>query len=641
VPAASIAPPSIRRSRVDLGELAPTHRAPTTGALALGALGVVYGDIGTNPLFALQEAFAGTDALKPTPENVLGVLSLVFWALVAVVSVKYLTFVMRASNEGEGGILALLALVPERTKAYVLVPVVLFGAALLYGDGVVTPAISVLSAVEGLKTAAPATEKWVVPITVAILLALFAAQRRGTHRIGAVFGPIMILWFFAIAAVSAPWIAKNPVVLGALDPRHARDFIAHGGWHAFLSLGAVVLTIAGGEALYADMGHFGRRPIMIAWYSLVLPCLVVAYFGQGAYLLSGGAIGTSTTFYAIVPSFALYPMIALATIATVIASQALVSGAYSLTHQAIELGFFPRVRVVHTSAGQFGQIYVPFVNSMLAIACVALVVRFGESAKLAAAYGLAVTGTMTITSIAYFVVLTRAWQWPIWRAGVLVTIFLVIDLAFLAANLTKFMVGGYVPVGIGLVVFAFMIIWMAGRRRLGKQMAALIHPADDFVRELAAHPCARVRGAAVFMTAHPTGIPPVLFHHFKHNQVLHQQVVLLSITSSTRPFVPDAERATVESLGEGMYRVKAKFGFMQMPDAPAALAACKQHGLTIDPARTSYYLGRETLICDRARGPARWWRSVFALVSRNAQSAPGYFGIPPNRVVELGIQLEV
>jgi KUP system potassium uptake protein len=555
--------------------------------------------------------------------------------------VKYLGFVMRASNEGEGGILALLALVPKPKTSFVLVPLVLFGAALLYGDGVVTPAISVLSAVEGLKTAAPSTERFVVPITVVILLLLFAAQSRGTHRIGSVFGPVMVFWFTAIAACAAPWIAKQPEVLWALDPRRGVAFLFHGHWHAFLSLGAVVLCIAGGEALYADMGHFGRKPIAIAWYGLVLPSLVVAYFGQGAFLLGGGAIGTSTTFYAIVPRLALYPMVALATIATVIASQALVSGAYSLTHQAIELGFFPRVRVVHTSAGQFGQIYVPFVNTVLAIACVALVVGFGASSKLAAAYGLAVTGTMSITSVAYFVVLTRAWKWPIWRAAPLALGFLAIDLAFLVANLTKFFAGGWVPVGLGILVFGFMMTWIAGRRRLGQQMAALVHPADDFLRELAEAPCARVRGTAVFMTAHPTGIPPVLFHHFKHNQVLHEQVVLLSIRSSGRPFVPSSSRATVEALGQGFYRVHAEFGFMEAPNAPAALAACAPLGLEVAPARTSYYLGRETLLCDRAHGPARWWRSLFAVISRNAQSAPGYFGIPPNRVVELGIQLEV
>jgi KUP system potassium uptake protein len=636
----SIAAPSLRAS------IADSEAPPSTRVLALGALGVVYGDIGTNPLFALQEAFVGSEALAPTRQNVLGVLSLVFWALIFVVSVKYLTFVMRASNEGEGGILALLALVPAkangRGRGTLLVFVVLFGAALLYGDGVVTPAISVLSAIEGLKTAAPSTEKIVVPLTIAILLGLFAAQRSGTHRIGSIFGPVMILWFVAIAACGISWIVRQPAVLLALDPRSAISFVRAGGWHAFSALGAVVLCIAGGEALYADMGHFGRRPIAIAWYALVLPCLVCAYFGQGAFLLGGGSIDGTTTFYAIVPSILVLPMVLLAAFATVIASQALISGAYSLTHQAMQLGFFPRVSVVHTSAGHIGQIYVPFINTMLAIACVALVGGFGASSKLAAAYGLAVTGTMTITSIAYFVVLTRTWKWPIARAVLLVAAFLAIDLAFLSANLSKFLAGGWVPVGIGVLVFSFMTIWMAGRRRLSLKMASLVFPAADFVRDLGITPCARVRGTAVFMTAHPTGIPPLLFHHFKHNQVLHEEVILLSIASTSSPFVTESERVTVEELGQGLFRVQARFGFMQTPDAPAAIAtAAARFGLRAEPARTSYYLGRETLITARSHGPARWWRDAFAIISRNAQSAQGYFGIPPNRVIELGIQLEL
>jgi len=619
-------------------------KAPATAALALAALGVVYGDIGTNPLFALQECFAGSTALVPTRDNVLGVLSLVFWALVLVVSVKYLSFIMRAANDGEGGILALLALVPgkgarsERPK--VLVLLVLFGAALLYGDGVITPAISVLSAVEGLKIAAPSLSSWVVPITIAILVGLFVVQKRGTQGIGTVFGPVMIVWFLAIGVLGALQVVKNVDVLYALDPRYAVAFLGVGGSRAFMVLGGVVLTIAGGEALYADMGHFGRKPIAIAWYTLVLPCLLFNYFGQGAYLLAGGSVELSP-FYALVPHALLYPMIALATAATVIASQALITGAYSLTQQAIVLGFFPRVRVLHTSEHHIGQIYVPFMNYALMVACVALVAGFGSSEKLAAAYGLAVTGTMAITSIAYFVVLTRTWKWPLWKAAPLVFAFLAIDAAFLVANLTKFLAGGWVPVGIGLLVFTVMATWTAGRRQLADYFASIQFPIADFIREVPANCVARARGTGVFMTANPNGVPPVLLHHFKHNQVLHKQVVLLSIQSISVPFASDVDRVSIKSLGEGIFHVVAKVGFLEVPNVPQLLAACAPHGLVVDRDRTSYYLGRETLIPTKSRGPLRWRGELFAIISRTAQSASRWFGIPPSQVVELGMQVEI
>ena len=621
-------------------------RRPWALTLTLGALGVVYGDLGTNPLFALQECFSGAHALAATAPNILGVLSLVFWALVFVVAIKYLSFVMRASNDGEGGILALLALIPkigvgqaaERPKVILLI--VLFGAALLYGDGAITPAISVLSAVEGIKLVAPALSKFVVPITVAILAALFWFQKYGTARIGNVFGPVMVIWFLSIGALGARQIVSAPAVLAALSPHYAVSFLFHGGWHAFLVLSAVVLCIAGGEALYADMGHFGRRPIALAWYGLVMPTLILNYFGQGAYLLGGHASGASV-FYAIVPPALLIPMVVLATFATVIASQALISGAYSLTYQAVQLGLCPRVRIVHTSEDHSGQIYVPEVNGVLMVACLALVLHFGSSERLAAAYGLAVTGTMSITSVAYFVVLTQTWKWSLWKAVPLVAAFLVVDLAFLSANLTKFLAGGWVPVAIGVGVFALMASWIAGRRRLARSLTESAFPFDDFLKDIAAHAPPRVRGTGVFLTANPKGVPPVLFHHFKHNQVLHEKVVLLSIVNASAPYVESARRLVVHDRGEGIYQVIARYGFMESPDVPALLEACKPMGLDIDLSRATYYLGRETLLVPEKAGLRHAWKRLFALISRNAQNATAYFRIPPNRVVELGMQIEI
>ena len=632
-----------------LDVLPPAHRSPRVPfALALGALGVVYGDLGTNPLFALQECFGGSNALATSQQNVLGVLSLVFWALTFVISIKYLTFVMRASNDGEGGILALLALVPGKGRKIGraerptwLVLLVVFGAALLYGDGVVTPAISVLSAIEGLKLASPSTEALVVPITVLILICLFVAQRRGTEGIGNVFGPLMIVWFVAIGALGLRQIVAHPQVLGALDPRHAFSFFAREGKHAFLSLGAIVLCIAGGEALYADMGHFGKRPIAISWYVLVFPSLLLAYFGQGAYLVQLSAPLTTSTFYAIVPSGLLIPMVILSAMATVIASQALISGAYSLTHQAVQLGLFPRVNVVHTSEGHAGQIYVPSINTMLMVACVALVIGFGSSDKLAAAYGLAVTGTMSITSVAYFVVLTRTWGWPRWRAMLLVGFFLVFDLAFLGANLRKFLAGGWVPVGIAIIVFVVMTTWLSGRKRLGAQFASQMVPLAHFLEEIARARPHRVPGIAVFMTGNPGGTPPALRQHYEHAHVIHERVVLLSVLYEDAPFVVHETRVALDELGERVYRVTARFGFMETPNVPAVLRALGKHGLEIDPAAVSYYLGRETLIVSPSGGMARWRKKLFAIVSRNATSATMYFGIPPDRVVELRAQIEI
>ncbi|MCW5836290.1 MAG: KUP/HAK/KT family potassium transporter [Labilithrix sp.] len=652
----AIAAPSLRAGREAEVRAAP---APEEGAraepppkvgLALGALGVVYGDIGTNPLYALQDAFGGADALARTPANLFGVLSLVFWSLVLVISVKYLTFVMRTSNEGEGGILALLALVPKEKPAGATVAerpawialLVLFGAALLYGDGVITPSISVLAAVEGLKTAAPATAKAVVPLTIAILVALFTAQKHGTRRIGSVFGPVMLVWFVSIALLGARQIVVEPRVLVALDPRWALSLLWNEPGHVAHVLGAVVLTIAGGEALYADMGHFGRRPIQLAWYGLVLPSLLLAYLGQGAHLLRADLPPHTSTFFAIVPSSLVVPMVLLATAATVIASQALISGAYSLTNQAVELGYFPRVRIVHTSAEQIGQTYVPVVNGVMMVACVALVAGFGASSRLAAAYGLAVSGTMAITSIAYFVVLRRRFGRPLVLSALLVGAFLVVDLGFFGANLSKFFAGGWVPVGLGVAVYLLMTTWTKGRHLLARTMADRYLPLEAFVADVGASGVARVRGTGVFMTAHVGGTPHALLHHFKHNQVLHDQVVVLHVVTTGAPFVSGQERVSVRAFDNGVFSVLVTTGFFERPNVPEHLAACAPLGLVVDPARTTYYLGHETLVpSKKKKGMMTWRKQLFAFETRNAQSAPLYFGLPPNRVVELGMQIEI
>jgi KUP system potassium uptake protein len=634
-------------SMAETPSLAP-HAGPHTARLwplMLGALGVVFGDIGTSPLYAVKECFTPPHGAAPTPENVVGLLSLMLWSLAAVVSFKYLAFIMRADNGGEGGILALLALVPrprvERSGAGgPLVLLVLFGAALLYGDGVITPAISVLSAVEGLNVATDAFKDLVVPLTVVILVALFMVQRKGTAGIGLFFGPVMVLWFSSLAVLGVHEIALEPSILRALNPLHAATFLARHGLHGFLVLGAVVLCVTGGEALYADMGHFGRRAIRIAWYGMVMPCLMLNYLGQGALVLRNPAAVETSTFFQMVPSWGLYPMVALATAATVIASQALISGAFSLTRQAVQLGFFPRVTIIHTSEQQEGQIYIPEINWLLLVACVALVLAFGSSSRLAAAYGIAVTGTMAITSIAFYVVVTRSWGWSRARTVPLVAFFLLFDLGFFAANVVKIKDGGWVPLALGAVVFTALTTWKTGRRRLGEAIARSAMPLDDFLAEISAADPPRVQGAAVFMAASSTGVPAVLRHHFRHNRVLHEQVVLLTIVSQDVPFVSPRNRIVVEELPMGFYRVSASFGFMETPRVPAILEAVAIFGLAIDPETVTFYLGRETLITSSRPGMLRWRKAVFAFLSRNARSATSYFGIPPDRVVELGMQVE-
>jgi len=616
---------------------------PGLRGLALAALGVVYGDIGTSPLYAMRECFGGDHAVAPSEANVLGVLSLVVWALVLVVAVKYLTFIMRADNRGEGGILALLALQsgvrrPRWTRMATLLA--LTGAGLLYGEGTITPAISILGAVEGLEIAAPALEAAVVPVAALILLGLFAVQRHGTARIGSVFGWVMGAWFLAIAAAGLVAVAREPGVLAALHPGHAFAFLGREGSEGFLLLGAVVLVVTGCEALYADMGHFGRRPIRLAWYGVVMPALVLNYFGQGAVLIeSRGAVENS--FYALAPGLWLYPMLAIATCAAVIASQALISGAFSLTRSAVQLGYFPRVRIVHTSGETEGQIYVPEVNWALMVACLALVLGFRTSGNLAGAYGIAVTGLMAMTSVLFYGVARGVWGWSRLRALPLVAAFLAVDLAFFGANLPKLRAGGWFPVLVATGLVLVMTTWRQGRIQLARIFTASTLPVDLFLDDVRRTGLLRVPGTAVFMTSSGDGIPPVLLHHVKHNKMLHEQVVLLSIITEQVPTVPFGKNFEVEELGEGFYRVTARYGFMQTPNVPRLLAATLAEGLAVDLDDTSYYLGRETLLTGGGSRMARWRKHLFAYLTRNARPATQFFGLPPNRVVELGAQIEI
>lgn len=619
--------------------------APEVGlpALALGAVGVVYGDIGTSPLYALRECFHGSHGIAISEANVLGVLSLVVWSLVLVVCVKYLTVVMRADNQGEGGILALLALQQGSRSARwrrVAPVLALIGAGLLYGDGAITPAISILSAIEGIEVATPALRSAVVPLTVLVLIALFAVQRFGTARIGSVFGWVMLGWFLAIGAAGALAALREPGVLAALSPVYGARFLVEHGVTAFLLLASVVLVVTGSEALYTDMGHFGALPIRVAWYLLVMPALVLNYLGQGAVLIEGGAAVTNP-FYALVPGAWLYPMLALATLAAIIASQALISGAYSLTRSAVQLGFFPRVRIVHTSGDTEGQIYVPEINWLLLLLCLALVIGFGTSSRLAAAYGIAVTGTMTMTSVLLFGLARGVWGWSLPAALSLAGCFLVVDLAFLGANLTKVTHGGWVPLVSGAILVAVMTTWRRGREILARYFASGMMPAEMFLADVRAHGLPRVPGTAVFMTSNPDGIPPVLLHHVKHNKMLHEQVVLLSITTEQVPAVPFGRNFEVEELGDGFWRVRARYGFMQTPHVPRLLAVCLAEGLAVDLDDTSYFLGRETLLTGGPSKMARWRKSLFAYLTRNSRPATQFFGLPPNRVVELGAQIEI
>jgi KUP system potassium uptake protein len=612
--------------------------------LTLTALGVVYGDIGTSPLYAMRECFHGTHSVPPTHENVLGVLSLIIYSLLLVISVKYIAIVMRADNQGEGGILALTALLPTPADngrfRMALILMGIFGASLLYGDGMITPAITVLGAVEGLKVATPLFEPYIVPVTVVILVAVFAIQRHGTHRVGGLFGPIMVVWFVSIALVGASWLVEHPVVLTAVNPQHALTFFRAHGWHGFAVLGAVFLVVTGGEALYADMGHFGKRPIRIAWFGLVLPSLLLNYFGQGALLLANPQ-AMEQPFFLLAPSWALLPLVAIATAAAIIASQALISGAFSLTQQAIQLGYSPRLDIEHTSHREMGQVYVPQVNWALMVSTVVIVIGFGSSSALAAAYGIAVTLTMIITAVLLQVVAVQRWGWPPAVAYLVTGIFLTIDLAFFGANALKIMHGGWLPLVIGGILFTLMTTWKTGRRIVAARLTERAIPLEEFLQKIQTTMPARVPGTAVFMTAQPRGTPPALAHNLRYNKVLHDHVVTLMVTTMPVPHVPLDERATVRSLGQGFYDVVIRYGFMEDPNIPEALADARKQGLELDQDDVTFFLGRETLIVSEAEGMATWREKLFVLIARNAVRATSFFRLPPERVVELGVQVEI
>jgi KUP system potassium uptake protein len=628
-----------------------TAGTPTTpqgrylATLSVTALGVVYGDIGTSPLYALRECFFGPHGVAPTPPNVLGVLSLIVWSLVLVVSVKYLRFVLSADNRGEGGILALMALTHPgggsgRRPRFVILLLGLFGAALLYGDGVITPAVSVLGAVEGLTVASPIFASWIVPLAVIILVGLFLLQHRGTGGVGAIFGPVMLLWFGTIAVLGVAGIVRRPEVIAAILPWHALDFILRNHIHGFLILGAVFLVVTGAEALYADMGHFGARPIRIVWFALVLPALVLNYFGQGALLLRDETAAVNP-FFRLAPGWGLFPLVVLATAAAVIASQAVISGAYSLTRQAVQLGYSPRVSIEHTSSVEIGQIYIPSVNWWLMLVTIAVVLGFRSSSGLAGAYGVAVTSTMVITTLLLHVVSREVWGWSVLRATLMAAGFLVIDLAFFAANLVKIPQGGWLPLLIAAGIYTLMSTWKRGREILSKRLQEKSVPLNILMADLAADPPPRVPGAAVFMSGNPGGTPPALVHNLAHNKVLHEKVVFLTVVTEEVPHVPAAERVTVKHLGKGFHTVTARYGFMQDPSIYDIIDHCRDKKLVIQLEGSTFFLGREELVSTDRPGMARWRERLFAFMSRNALRATAFFQIPSTQVFEVGAQVEL
>jgi len=611
--------------------------------LTVGAIGVVFGDIGTSPLYAFRESFAVAD-LEVTRSAVLGVLSLIFWALILVVSVKYLSFVMRADNDGEGGILALTSLIIGRASRspgrYVLIGVGLFGTALLYGDGMITPAISVLSAVEGLEVAVPSLEPWVIAIASVILVILFANQHRGTATLGALFGPIMLIWFGVLALLGVGQIVQEPGVLAAINPLRALEFIVDRPTFAFLALGGVFLVVTGSEALYADMGHFGTRPIRLGWFSLVFPALVLNYFGQGALLIQDPS-AIENPFYRLSPDWALLPLIVLATMATVIASQALISGAYSLTSQAIQLGYLPRLHIDHTSSRTAGQIYVPSVNWLLMVASVGLVISFRSSSNLAAAYGVGVATDLVITTVLLFVVMRDRWAWSAPVASAITGLFLAVDLTFFGANITKIPAGGWFPLVIGALGFTLMVTWNKGRELLAARIRQAELPIERFIGSIVEHPQLRVPGTGVYMFPQPGVTPPTLLTNLRHYEVLHETIVLVAVEVAHHPRVPQAHRATVHDLGEGFFQVVLRFGFMEQPDVPAALVNIVSPAFGFDPTDATYFIGKESVIATELPGMQLWREHLFAFMHQNSANAARFFALPAELVVEVGVQVPI
>jgi len=613
--------------------------------LLVGAIGVVYGDIGTSPLYTMRQVFAGEHALSLTPANVLGILSIVFWSLIVVVTLKYITLMMSADNRGEGGILALTALVSRGLEEHPdlrwwLVGFGIFGAAMFYGDGMITPAISVLGAVEGLEIVAPQLHPFVVPAAIMILVALFAIQKRGTARVGSYFGPVMCLWFLALAVLGLVQIVNEPTVINALNPWYAVKFVAANPTAAFLSLGAVVLAVTGAEALYADMGHFGASPIRRAWIFFVFPALVLNYFGQGALLLADPT-AVKNPFYLLAPSWALIPLVILATCAAVIASQAVISGAFSLTRAAIQMGYCPRLTIQHTSDREIGQIYVPFINWMLLAGVVLLVAGFRSSDDLGGAYGIAVTLAMLIDSILIFVVMRRCWHWPVAAAALVTIPLLLVDVAFLSSNALKIPAGGWFPIVIGIAVFTLLTTWKRGRAVLMQRLAEDGMPLDLFIQSIDASPPARVTGTAVFLSGLENSVPHALLHNLKHNKVLHERVVFLTIVPRDIPYVPLNERYEAKPLGCNFFQIHAYYGFKEDPDVPALLDETGRQGFVFDMMQTSFFVSRETLIPTVKAGMALWREKLFVSMSKNATKATEFFQVPTNRVVELGTQVEL
>ena len=615
--------------------------------LSLTALGIVYGDVGTSPLYTLREAFAKEYGLLPGIANVYGVLSLILWSLILVVVVKYLVFILRADNRGEGGVLAMLALllqrqrrVDQRRRRKILILLGVFGTALLYGDGIITPAISALGAIEGLEVATPALKPFVVVATMVILFSLFMFQRFGTSRVGKTFGPITLVWFTTIGTLGLLEILREPQILAAANPWFAVQFFIHNGYAGFVALGAVFLAVTGAEALYADIGHFGKKPIRLAFFALVLPALLLNYFGQGALLLRD-ASAVENPFYRLAPRWFLYPLLVIATLAAIVASQALISGAFSLAQQSVQLGYSPRLTIIHTSKREHGQIYVPEVNTALMIGTLLIVLGFRSAGALSAAYGIAVTGTMAITTLLFAVIARSRWNWPVWQVVALAAFFFTFDLAFLGANALKIMHGGWVPLIIALGILALMTTWKAGRDILSAITREGSLPLDLLLQDIGRNPPHRIKGTAVFMTSDPSGAPVVLLHHLKHNKVLHEQVVLLSVLTAEVPEVEETDRVRIVPFEHGFVRVTATYGFMETPNVPEVLAMCVPFGLVTQPAHISYYLGRERLLPHGPAKLAQWRKRLFVFMSRNAQPATQFFGLPANRVVELGAQIEL
>lgn len=617
----------------------------TMFALTLGALGVVFGDIGTSPLYALRECFTGVHGFALTPVNILGAVSLVFWTtLILIVSVKYVLVVMRADNKGEGGILALMTLVTNikggLSQKYhaLVVSLGILGAALLYGDGMITPAISVLSAVEGLNVATSVFKPFIVPIALVILIALFIAQSKGTAKVGALFGPILLLWFAVIGLLGLVAISRQPGILAALNPFYAVNFIITNGWHSFNALGSIFLAVTGAEVLYADLGHFGRKPIRRAWLRVVFPGLVLNYFGQGAFLL-GAPQTAANLFYLIAPAWLLYPLVALATVATIIASQAVISGAFSLAGQGVQLGFWPRIQVRHTSASQIGQVYVPFINWGLLAGIILLILTFRESTNLAAAYGIAVSATMLITTVLMIFVARRLWTEPLPLLVPAAAVFLVLDGAFFCANIIKIKAGGWIVLVIALSIYLLMKTWIDGREILRKGLAAAAMDFELFLQEITPERPTRVPGIAVFLTANSKGVPSALLHNMKHNKILHERTVILSVKTEEVPYVDGTERVQVQAFGKGMYRILLRYGFSETPNIPVVLKNLHELDFRFEPMQTTYFLGRESLIVTHRHSLPTWRKKLFLFMSHNAQDATNFFRLPPNRVVELGLQM--